>query len=284
MLALSTGSLYNYGLERAFALAAEAGFEGVEVLIDERWDTRQADFLHGLEERYKLPITSLHSPFAWRMDGWEGGQLPRLQKSVTLAQALGAKVVVAHLPFRWHEALILSSLLPRRGYLPIPAWPREAAFLRWLLTDLPAYEEETGVAIGMENLPCKRWGPWRLNPYRLNPTRLSDLPTLARLPHLTMDTTHLGTWDIDVLAAYEQMKGRLVNIHLSNYNGQEHRLPWDGKLPLAQLLGYLRRDGYKGQVTVELGPDVLGAGEDDVVRENLAKIIAFCRTARLEGM
>ena len=39
--ALSTGSLYTYGLDRVFALAAEVGFDGIEVLIDPRFDTRQ---------------------------------------------------------------------------------------------------------------------------------------------------------------------------------------------------------------------------------------------------
>jgi len=272
MLALSTGSLYNYGLERAFALAAEAGFAGVEVLVDERWDTRQADFLDGLRERCQLPILSLHSPFAWRVEGWEVEQLPRLKKTVALAQALGVEVVVVHLPFRWHEMLILSSLLPRRPYLPIPGWPRDGNYVRWLSDELPTYEAETGVSIGVENMPCRRWGLWRLNPYRLN-----NLRGLQRFPHLTLDTTHFGTWGIDILAAYEQMKGRLVNIHLSNYNGHEHRLPWEGILPLTKLLERLRRDGYRGRLTVELGPDVLGAGDDDLVRQNLARVVSFCR-------
>jgi hypothetical protein len=45
MLALSTGSLYTYGLDRVFGLAQKAGFDGIEVLVDGRWDTRQADYL-----------------------------------------------------------------------------------------------------------------------------------------------------------------------------------------------------------------------------------------------
>ena len=45
---LSTGSLYNYRIDRVFALAAEAGFDGIELLIDHRWDTRQSDYLRQL--------------------------------------------------------------------------------------------------------------------------------------------------------------------------------------------------------------------------------------------
>ena len=38
---LSTGSLYTFGTARAFELAARAGYDGVEVIVEERWDTRQ---------------------------------------------------------------------------------------------------------------------------------------------------------------------------------------------------------------------------------------------------
>ena len=37
----STGSLYRYGTARCFEFAARAGFDGVEVMVDDRWDTRQ---------------------------------------------------------------------------------------------------------------------------------------------------------------------------------------------------------------------------------------------------
>ena len=72
MLALSTGSLYTYGLDRVFDLAKEAGFDGIEVLVDGRWDTRQDDYLKHLMDRHGLPVVSLHSPFHLiRVPGWE---------------------------------------------------------------------------------------------------------------------------------------------------------------------------------------------------------------------
>ena len=63
MLALSTGTLHNYGLDRVFALAREAGFQGIEVIVDARWDTRQRGYLDSLRQRHGLPIVSLHAPF-----------------------------------------------------------------------------------------------------------------------------------------------------------------------------------------------------------------------------
>jgi sugar phosphate isomerase/epimerase len=35
----STGSLYPFGLDRCYGWAAEAGYDGVEIMMDERWDT-----------------------------------------------------------------------------------------------------------------------------------------------------------------------------------------------------------------------------------------------------
>ena len=46
-IALSTGSLYTYGIARVFELAAEAGFDAIEVLADQRWDSRQPDYSDG---------------------------------------------------------------------------------------------------------------------------------------------------------------------------------------------------------------------------------------------
>ncbi|MBN1318595.1 MAG: hypothetical protein JXA42_24150, partial [Anaerolineales bacterium] len=60
---LSTGSLYLYGVRRVFELAAEAGFQGIEILIDHRPDTWHLSYLEKLSNDYKIKITALHSPF-----------------------------------------------------------------------------------------------------------------------------------------------------------------------------------------------------------------------------
>ena len=54
--ALSTGSLYTYGIERVFGLAAEVGFDGLEVLVDVRFDTRQPAYLQRLVQRHGIVL------------------------------------------------------------------------------------------------------------------------------------------------------------------------------------------------------------------------------------
>lgn len=66
----STGSLYPFGLDRIFGWVAETGFDGIEVMMDDRWDTHEAQYMNALSERHDLPILALHPPIyrgAWRL-------------------------------------------------------------------------------------------------------------------------------------------------------------------------------------------------------------------------
>jgi len=105
MIALSSGSLYNYGTARVFELAAQAGYDGMEVLVDQRWDTRHPAYLRRLSDDYGLPILAVHNPFVFGVAGWPDDQLGRLQRTVALAQELGVPTVVTHLPFRFHAIM-----------------------------------------------------------------------------------------------------------------------------------------------------------------------------------
>jgi sugar phosphate isomerase/epimerase len=270
-LALSTGSLYTYGLNRVFALAKEVGFDGIEVLVDSRWDTRQTDYLQRLRDEYDLPILSLHSPFVQHVAGWDYDQISRVKRTVALADRLGASTVVVHPPLRFHLGVMTTTLANRRLLFPVPI-PYARAYARYF-TDGSLQALSNSITIAIENMPCKRLGSLRLRLYRLS------LDDLARLPHVVLDTTHLGTWGLDVLEVYERLKPNIAHVHLSNFNGKEHRLPWDGHLPLGELLSRLRRDGFSGIVVIESDPEPLEAGSEVKVRANLEATVAFCRRA-----
>ncbi len=272
MIILSTGSLYSYGLSRAFELAAQAGFPAVEVLIDQRWDTRQPDYLNRLQRETGVSIASLHSPFVAAIPGWEHDQLARLKRTVALAREVGALHVVAHLPYRfafiWLNASWRSD--SRLG-LPLPAPWRDSAYTRYVQTGLPSLEAESGITVVMENLPCRRLGPLRYNGYQLN-----TLDRWGELPHLNLDTTHLATWGFDLMSTYEAHRARIRHIHLSNFNGEEHRLPWDGRLDLGAFVTRLAGDCFDGQLCVELAPEPLDVATEQAALENLRRCYDFC--------
>jgi len=273
-LALSSGSLYTYGLARVFELAKWAGFDGIEVLVDQRWDTRHGHYLRRLQEEHGLPVVSLHTPFSGKqVDGWERDEITRLKHTVALAEELEARTVVVHPPLRWHWMTVLTTGGKKWR---IPLFLRNGQdHLRWLLEELADFQTSTPVTIAVENMPIKRWGRWRLRHFSL-----SDLTSLERFPNLTLDTTHLGTWGWDVLEVYERLKARVVHVHVSDYNAQEprkeHRLPGEGSLPLAELLRRLVSDDFAGVVTIELDPGPLEAGDEAAVRAHLRNICNLC--------
>lgn len=273
MITLSTGSLYLYGLSRVFALAAEAGYDGIEVLVDHRWDSRHPSYLRRLSEEHGLPIAALHSPFVGYVPGWPRDQLGRLERTVALARELGVQVVVTHLPIRLYRMSWRWQAPRRRGLTaPIP-WLWRDAYHDFLSgPGLAEMEAETGITVAVENMPASRFLGLRLNRYWFNtPERW------ARFPHVTLDTTHLGTWGLNPLAVYERVKERVAHVHLSNYDGAEHRAPPDGHLPLAELLRRLARDGYRGAVSVESDPFPLQAEDARICLANLRRSLAFCR-------
>jgi len=272
-IALSTGSLYTYGIARVFKLAAEAGFDAVEVLADNRWDSRQPAYLRRLSQEFSLPVAAIHNPFTIiSTPGWPQDPIERLHASVALAREVGAGVVVAHLPLRIHVIEIQVFGAERKPIrIPVPL-ASERDYLHFLLNGLAEFEAKEGVLVGVENMPARRFLGRRVAIHDMN-----NLEALPKLPHLTLDTTHVGTWGLDLLAVYEQLKERIVHVHLSNFDGEEHRLPEDGHLPLGELLRQLTRDGYSGAVSLEFGPEVLQAEDETQVRAHLRQAVEFCR-------
>lgn len=274
MIALSTGSLYTYSIARVFALAAKTGFDGIEVMIDKPDDNRNAQYLSSLSEQNRVPIVALHSPFVSGIPGWPDDQLGRLEHTVALAQELGVPVVVMHLPYRVYGIRIeWFGSRTRRFFWPI-LWPRRKPYYH-LLRDRErwaAYESDSGVRIAVENMPARRFLGISVPLYWFN--RLDEL---AQLPHLTLDTTHVGTWKMDLLEVWERLGERVAHVHLANFDGREHRLPTHGDLPLDAFLSRLAADGYAGAISVECGPEVFQAEDEDACRRNLAEVLAFCR-------
>lgn len=245
----STGSLYPFGLERAYGWAAEAGYDGVEVMMDDRWDTHQEDYLNALAERFGIPILALHPPIfegAWKLPPGE-----TLVRSAGLAKRVGALVVVAHPP------------------------PPGRTLERWRKGPL-AEARSQGVAVAVENMPRGRRRAFGIR------RRSCYLPGhLAGLGDVTLDTSHLGASGIDPLAAHAELRDQLRHVHLSDSNmvdgRDEHRLPGRGRLPLKEFLAAVAGSGYPGAVSLELKPWPLGAPDVGTILERMRGALEFAR-------
>ncbi len=267
----STGSLYVFDLSQTFALAAEAGYDGVEVMCDDRFSSRDPVYLHTLSKQFKLPIRVLHTPFSPRTPGWRDPQdeIKRVGYTLELAEKLGAQSIVVHLPRR--RELATFAFRGKTWRLPWREW--DNPLRGWIEHDLAKVQAKTKVRIGVENMPNQKIGP-----LVVDFTWYNEVETWSRVaPWLTLDTTHWGTKKIDPLDAYRAAEGRVCHVHLSNYDGYEHQLPRKGKLNLKAFLRALAADSYTGTISLELNPHSLSFKEPYMVRRNMADSLAFCR-------
>lgn len=246
----STGSLHPFGLDRVYALAAEAGYDGIEIMMDERWDTHQVDYLNGLVEKYGIPIRALHPPLfrgAWNLDPEE--TLVRVAK---LAPKVGADIVVAH---------------PPADGIKLDRWSNNTL----------ADARENEVTVAVENMPRDRvqyfvFGWDRQYCYRPE--------LLFGLGEVTIDTSHLAVSGVGILYALEILEEQVRHVHLSDSKltgRDEHRVPGKGKLPLKEFLANLARINYPGVVSLELKPWPLGVPKMGTVLERMREALEYTR-------
>jgi sugar phosphate isomerase/epimerase len=257
ILSLSTGSLFTLPLQRVFELAAESGFDGVELIINQDFQrVNSAKLVRSLQQI--ITIHSIHAPFM-ELDGW-GSPIDSLRQSIKLAADCDIPLVNFHPP-SW------------MGF--------EIGFWRWLYS-IHDFQQELGlggtVAIAMENMP---WiGKWKINPNILSNTqRLIDFIRDHNL-YMTFDCTHMGSGKTnfinDFFLCYDS--DRILNIHFSDYGHErEHLLPGHGILPLTRFLNHLRNTEYQNTVTLELDPNEFPKGEHNILA-SLKEMLAFLRT------
>jgi sugar phosphate isomerase/epimerase len=246
----STGSLYPFGLDRVYAWISDAGYDGAEIMMDERWDTHQEDYLRDLVERHGVPILALHPPL--RRGAWELTPEETLVRVARLASRMEVPVVVAH--------------------PPPPGRPLE----RWKAGPLREAREQD-VVVAVENMPQSRAaGLFRVR------RKSCYLPEhLAGVGEVTLDTSHAGASKVDLLRAHSVLAAQLRHVHLSDSNLElgrdEHRLPGRGRLPLKPFLTALGASGYTGAVCLELKPWPLGAPDPEAIVERMRAALRFTR-------
>lgn len=261
-LSLSTGTLYVYPLSWILSAAREAGFDGVELVVNPESIMRGGRAVRRLADAEGVEIFSVH-PTVVPLPGLRerrGGLGP----TIRLAQDVGAGLVVMHTPRS--ETLDEGEGLVYRQRIEM--WQNRLA--------------DSGLQLAIENKAV-----------RTEHHRQYALTSLTRLRAfadrydlgLVLDTTHAGTADEDLLHARQVFDSRLVNVHLSDMGGRvpleglpgaqmllgQHRFPGDGDLALSDLLVDLSRTGYAGPVTLEVNPWVAHAWWPPAVRRRLAQ-------------
>lgn len=227
-VALSTASVWPERVDRAFELAAEYGYDGVEVMVWTDPVSQSVPDLKRLASRYGVPILAMHAPcllITQRVFGNDPVQ--RLRRSAEMCADLGATTMVIHPPFRWQRRYAHS-----------------------FSDEVLAAQARTGIRVAVENMFPMRRGRFAVSGFHPTPD-----PTDFGYPHYTLDLSHTAVSGQDALALMDRMGSGLAHIHLADGSGSprdEHLVPGRGNQPVAQVCERLVRDGFEGTVAVEI--------------------------------
>jgi sugar phosphate isomerase/epimerase len=229
LFALSTASVYPESSAHAFAYAAAAGYDAVEVMVGIDALSQQTSAVKQLSEHHELPVCAIHSPCllftqrVWGTDPWG-----KLERSAEMASTVGADVVVVHPPFRW-----------QREYA--------AGFVN----GIAALEESTGIAFAVENMY-----PWRASSRRGVEMYLPGWdPSVETYANATIDLSHAAIAQSPPVEMAERLGDRLRHVHLTDGSGSakdEHLVPGRGAMDAAGFLHHVAASGFDGHIVIEI--------------------------------
>jgi sugar phosphate isomerase/epimerase len=250
-VALSTASVYPQGCADAFSLAAELGYDGVEVMVWTDAVSQNAAALRRLSDYHGVPILAIHAPTllvtqrVWGREPWT-----KLEMSCEMAHHVGASTVVVHPPFRW-----------QREYA--------AGFA----DGVAEMAEREGVALAVENMY-----PWRARQREVLAYSPGWDPVPMPYRHVTLDLSHTATAGQDGLQVATELGDRLVHLHLADGGSSakdEHLVPGRGEQPCGAVLGLLAERAWTGTVVVEV--NTRRARSRDERAGELNESLAFAR-------
>jgi sugar phosphate isomerase/epimerase len=251
LVALSTASVFPDRVPDAFEVAARLGYDGVEVMVSADAVSQDVDVLRRLADYHGMPVLALHAPCllitqrVWGREPWG-----KLVRSKEVAEALGARLVVVHPPFRWQRE-----------------------YARNFTEGLARMGEESDVVFTVENMYPLRAGGTEVAPYAPHWN-----PLMLDAPHVTLDLSHTAVSGSDAIAMAEELGDRLAHVHMADGTGlalDEHLVPGRGTQPCAPLLHKLAAASYSGTVVLEV--NTRKATSRDERLADLAEALAFTR-------
>ncbi|MCD2097194.1 sugar phosphate isomerase/epimerase family protein [Rhodococcus rhodochrous] len=267
---LSTASVYPENTEAAFRFAADLGFDGVELMVWAEPVSQDPTSVERLVRRYGVPVLAVHVPcllISQRV--WGSDPAAKLDRSVRVAEILGAETVVAHPPFRWQRR-----------------------YAEGFSDQVAALEADSHVVVAVENMYPMRAdvvfggrdrGAERLR--RRGPGRAVSAyspsldPTDTGFAHYTLDLSHTATAGADALALADRMGEGLTHLHLADGRGSsldEHLVPGTGTQPCADVCRRLAESDFGGHVVLEISTQSARTRAERAGM--LARSLAFART------
>lgn len=253
---LSSSSVYPESTAVAFELAAQLGYDGIEVMVGTDAMSQDQATLAALVDHYQIPILSIHAPCllitqrVWGTDPWG-----KLDKARDVAESLGASTVVVHPPFRWQRE-----------------------YARSFEEGVARMEEVTDVRFAVENMYPWRAGPSALGAYSPDwDIRNQDYR------HTTVDLSHTAVSRTDPLEMVADLGDRVAHIHLADGTDSardEHLVPGRGDQPVSEVLTALAAAANAGQLGGSIIAEIStrgAASREERVRD-LRETLNYART------
>lgn len=227
-LLFSSAAFFGRPLAGIFRRAAEAGYTGVEVMVTKDPASQDGDTIKRLAGDHGLQVGAIHAPaLLVTRRVWGVDPVAKIDRAIHEAERAGTRLVVMHPPWRWQHS-----------------------YRRWLLEDLPAIEERTGVVVAIENM-----FPIHLGQHPIRFHANADLDQLEGLPDLVLDTSHAAVARHDPIEVRRRFGRRLRHVHLSDNAGRgwdSHLPPGHGVLDLDAFVDDLVASGFEGNVSLEV--------------------------------
>lgn len=228
-LLASTGPLFARPLDWAFAVIAEAGYDGVELMVTQDPATQDADEVLAAARNEGIRPEVVHGPFLLltrRVFGTD--PVDKARRSLELAGTVGADLMIVHPPYRWQRR-----------------------FHRWLVDDADDEAARHSARVGVENLYPVAVGD---RPIRFH--RYTSAEDLAPFHHVVLDTSHFGVAEVDINVAYRRLREQAAHLHVSDHRGgprDSHAPLGHGRLPLGAFLHRVGEDERLGLGAVGRG-------------------------------
>lgn len=230
-ITLATSSVYPLSVHDGFAIAADLGYDGVEVMVTNSPTSQNPEALNELISKYDQPIHSIHAPTLLLTQQVWGSAWNKILRSVQLAEKVNCEVVVVHPPFRW-----------------------QSEYGSQFAEGINDLMERSGVKIAVENMY-----PWKAGGREARMYLPHWNPIDRNYKHVTWDFSHAAIAEVCSLEAFQKLGPRLAHVHLTDgFPGaaDDHLLPGYGSQKCAEAITWLgeyhREHGYDGVVCLEV--------------------------------
>lgn len=225
---LSSVSVYPRKTPYAFEMAAELGYDGLELMVWSDPTSQDVAHLERLSNRFDMPVTSVHAPtLLLSRRVWGASPRGKLDRTAELARAVGAPTVVVHPPFRW-----------------------QYRYARGFAEHVREVNAEDDLTIAVENMY-----PWRGANREMKAYLPGWDPTEHDYDQVTLDVSHAAVARQSSLDLLDVFADRLAHVHLADGTTSmmdEHLVPGRGDQPCRELLRELTRRDYQGDVVIEI--------------------------------